>query len=98
MEIRILEIAQLEFNEAKEFYEIEQTGLGAKFENEIKNGLLRIQKFPQAWHPITKKLDGISPVNFLTKHFARQGCPKSFALRAPVSCLRIKSCAFWQEI
>jgi len=49
LEIRILEIAQLEFNEAKEFYEIEQTGLGAKFGNEIKNGFLRIQQFPQAW-------------------------------------------------
>ena len=33
MKITILEIAHLEFNEAKEFYEIEQTGLGAKFEN-----------------------------------------------------------------
>ena len=55
MEIRILEIAQLEFNEAKEFYEIEQTGLGAKFENEIKNGILRIQQFPQAWPPERKE-------------------------------------------
>jgi len=48
MNITILEIARLEFNEAKEFYEIEQTGLGAKFENEIRNGLLHIQQFPQA--------------------------------------------------
>ena len=55
MEIRILEIAQLEFNEAKEFYEIEQTGLGVKFENEIKNGILRIQQFPQAWPPERKE-------------------------------------------
>jgi hypothetical protein len=55
MEIKILEIARLEFNEAKEFYEIEQTGLGAKFENEIKNGLLRIQQFPQAWPPERKE-------------------------------------------
>ncbi len=45
----------MEFNEAKEFYEIEQTGLGAKFENEIKNGLLRIQQFPQAWPPERKE-------------------------------------------
>ncbi len=55
MEIRILEIARLEFNEAKEFYEIEQTGLGAKFENEIKDGILRIQQFPQAWPPERKE-------------------------------------------
>ena len=51
----ILEIARLEFNEAKEFYEIEQTGLGAKFENEIKNGLLHIKQFPQAWPPERKE-------------------------------------------
>ena len=37
MKIRILEIAQLEFNEAKEFYEIEQTGLGVKYGRRIKN-------------------------------------------------------------
>jgi len=55
VKITILEIARLEFNEAKEFYEIEQTGLGAKFENEIKNGLLHIQQFPQAWPPERKE-------------------------------------------
>ena len=31
MKVVILDVARLEFNEAKEFYEIEQTGLGAKF-------------------------------------------------------------------
>lgn len=55
MEIKILEIAQLEFNEAREFYEIEQIGLGAKFENEIKNGILRIKQFPRAWPPERKE-------------------------------------------
>ena len=49
MPIRILEIARLEFNEAKEFYEIEQAGLGAIFENKIEQSLLHIQQFPLAW-------------------------------------------------
>ncbi|MBI3354391.1 MAG: type II toxin-antitoxin system RelE/ParE family toxin [Nitrospirae bacterium] len=49
MKIEILEIARLEFEEAKEFYEIEQSGLGARFEDEIRNSLLRIQQYPQAW-------------------------------------------------
>lgn len=49
MKIEILEIARMEFEEAKEFYEIEQSGLGARFEDEIRNSLLRIQQFPQAW-------------------------------------------------
>jgi len=35
--------------------EIEQTGLGVKFEKEIKNGILRIQQFPQAWPPERKE-------------------------------------------
>ncbi|OGW48948.1 MAG: plasmid stabilization protein [Nitrospirae bacterium RBG_19FT_COMBO_42_15] len=49
MKIDILEIARLEFEEAKEFYEIEQSGLGARFEDEIRDSLLRIQQYPQAW-------------------------------------------------
>ncbi|MDD5773844.1 MAG: type II toxin-antitoxin system RelE/ParE family toxin [bacterium] len=55
MEIRILKIAQFEFNEAKEFYEIEQTGLGTKFENKIEQSLLHIQQFPLAWPPERKE-------------------------------------------
>jgi len=49
IKIDILEIARLEFEEAKEFYEIEQSGLGARFEDEIRDSLLRIQQYPQAW-------------------------------------------------
>jgi len=49
MKIKIAKIAKQEFNEAKQFYEIEQTGLGVRFENEIKNGILRIKKSPSAW-------------------------------------------------
>ena len=47
--IVILAVARLEFESAKEFYEIEQAGLGARFEIEIKNALLRIKQYPQAW-------------------------------------------------
>lgn len=49
MKILIAKIAQEEFNETKEFYEIEQSGLGTRFENEIKKSLLRIKQFPLAW-------------------------------------------------
>ena len=38
MKIKILKVAQLEFHEAREFYEIERTGLGKRFEREIKEG------------------------------------------------------------
>ncbi|MDQ7032957.1 MAG: hypothetical protein Q9M37_09645 [Desulfonauticus sp.] len=49
MKIEIIEIAQREFNEAKAFYEIEQPGLGIRFEREIKKALLRIKQFPTTW-------------------------------------------------
>lgn len=49
MKVIIAKIAQLEFNEAKEFYEIEQPGLGIRFEKEIKKSILRIKQYPFAW-------------------------------------------------
>ena len=49
MKIKIAGIAQQEFNEAKEFYEIEQPGLGILFEKEIKTAILRIKQFPITW-------------------------------------------------
>lgn len=54
MKIIVAQIAQREFNEAKEFYEIEKTGLGLLFEKEIKEATFRIKKFPEAW-PVEQK-------------------------------------------
>lgn len=56
MIIEILEIARREYVEAKEFYDIEQPGLGAKFEEQIRHSLLRIQQYPQAWPPERKEI------------------------------------------
>ena len=56
MKMEILEIARREFDEAKEFYEIEQPGLGTQFDEQIKHSLLRIQKYPQAWPPERKEI------------------------------------------
>ncbi len=49
MRIEILEIACLEFETAKGYYEVERSGLGVQFENEIKQALARIQQYPKAW-------------------------------------------------
>lgn len=49
MKIETLEIARKEFMAAKEFYELEQSGLGGRFENEIKQALLRVRQYPIAW-------------------------------------------------
>jgi plasmid stabilization system protein ParE len=56
MTMEILEIARLEFDEAKEFYETEQPGLGSHFDEQIKHSLLRIQQYPQAWPPERKEI------------------------------------------
>ena len=43
--IIIAKIAQKEFDDAKAFYEIEQAGLGIRFEEEVKKGYLLNELF-----------------------------------------------------
>ncbi len=56
MVIEILEIARREYAEAREFYEIEQPGLGAQFEDQIRHSLLRIRQYPKAWPAERKEI------------------------------------------
>ena len=53
MKIRFLEIAQLELNEAVEYYNSESAGLGDSFLLEALNAIERIKHFSEAWHPFT---------------------------------------------
>lgn len=55
MNIRFLEIAEIELKEAIEYYEYEARGLGDIFLQEVLNSLDRISKFPHAWHPCSKR-------------------------------------------
>lgn len=50
MEIRFLEIAQIELDEAVEYYNSESSGLGDSFLLEVLNTIERIRRFPIAWH------------------------------------------------
>jgi mRNA-degrading endonuclease RelE of RelBE toxin-antitoxin system len=56
MKIEILEIARREYDEAKEFYQTEQLGLGSQFKEQIRHSLLRIQQYPQAWQSERKEI------------------------------------------
>jgi mRNA-degrading endonuclease RelE of RelBE toxin-antitoxin system len=56
MFIEILEIARREYDEAKEFYEIEQPGVGTQFEEQIRHSLIRIQQYPQSWPSVRKEI------------------------------------------
>jgi len=55
MEIHFLEIAQKELDDAIEYYNHEVHGLGYVFLVEVLNALDRIGKFPEAWHPCSKR-------------------------------------------
>jgi hypothetical protein len=51
--IRILKPAQLELDEAFDFYESQNSGLGFDFVNEFEKAAKRIEQFPEAWHPFS---------------------------------------------
>jgi plasmid stabilization system protein ParE len=55
MRIRFLEIAEIELDEAVRFYSHELPGLGDEFLTEIMQTLDRIARFPEAWHPCSKR-------------------------------------------
>ncbi len=48
MQIRLLDIAQIEFDEAIEYYNSESAGLGDSFLLEVLNTIERIKHFPLA--------------------------------------------------
>ena len=52
--IRFLEIAQLEFDEAVEYYNAQATGLGDEFLLEVLNALERVRNYPEAWQQFTR--------------------------------------------
>lgn len=54
MKIRFLEVAQQELDEAVAYYNAEVAGLGEAFLLEALSALDRIQRFPDAWHPLSK--------------------------------------------
>ena len=55
MKINFLEIAQIELDDAIEYYNYEVPGLGDAFLTEVLNALDRIGEFPEAWHLCSKQ-------------------------------------------
>jgi plasmid stabilization system protein ParE len=53
MEIRFLEIAHVELDEAVAYYNSESQGLGDQFLLEVLSTLERIRQYPEGWHPFT---------------------------------------------
>lgn len=55
MKIRFLEIAQIELDDAIEYYNHESPGLGDAFLAEVLSALERIGEYPEAWHPCSNR-------------------------------------------
>ena len=55
MKINFLEIAQIELDDAIEYYEYQLPGIGDAFLEDILKALDRIGKFPEAWHPFSER-------------------------------------------
>lgn len=64
MEIRLLDVAQQELDEAVEYYNAESPGLGDKFLLEALAAFERIKQFPRAWHPYTENTRRCRPHRF----------------------------------
>ncbi len=64
MKIRFLAVAEIELDEAVEYYNHESPGLGSEFLAEILHALDRIARFPEAWHPCSRRTR-----RYLTRRF-----------------------------
>lgn len=49
MKIVFDKLAQLELNDASEYYDLELRGLGSRFREEIKDGIQKICEYPEGW-------------------------------------------------
>lgn len=54
MDIRFLDVARTELDDAIVYYNSESSGLGDEFLIEALKVLERISHFPNAWHPFTE--------------------------------------------
>lgn len=52
MNVRVLEVAQQELDEAVSYYNGQVAGLGGAFLLEAIAAIERIRQFPDAWHPL----------------------------------------------
>jgi plasmid stabilization system protein ParE len=49
MRVIFTSIARQELEEAVHYYELEYSGLGRQFKEEVRKAVLRVAEYPQAW-------------------------------------------------
>ncbi|MBI2300110.1 MAG: type II toxin-antitoxin system RelE/ParE family toxin [Armatimonadetes bacterium] len=55
MTIRLLAVAEVELEEAVDYYNSQSEGLGYEFAAEVRQTLARIAEHPEAWHPLSPR-------------------------------------------
>jgi len=55
MKIRYVDAADAEFRDAIAYYNQQRPGLGFEFSDEVKAAIARIQNYPLAWTPLSKR-------------------------------------------
>lgn len=63
MNIVFNELARDELNDTINFYNLELSGLGQKFKEEIKKALKRIVENPTAWPSVTQEIKNMYCIN-----------------------------------
>ena len=63
------ELAKKEFDDGKEYYEIEVTGLGKRFEQEVKRAINIIKKMPEIGSQESENIRRHILHSFLTKYY-----------------------------
>jgi plasmid stabilization system protein ParE len=56
MKLTFLEAAQSEFDETITYYEEQRSALGFEFAEEVKEALVRIEQYPEAWSPLSPRV------------------------------------------
>ncbi len=56
MNLTWLPEARIEVQEAVEWYEDQRAGLGEELAGELAHVVSLIERFPDAWHPLTKRI------------------------------------------
>lgn len=56
MKIRYLHAADVEFQEAIDYYNGQKPELGFEFSGEVKEAVARIRNYPLAWTPLSKRI------------------------------------------
>jgi hypothetical protein len=54
--VRFLQIAEIELDEAMQWYESQAPGLGEAFLIEVLSAVHRISLYPEAWHPLDEQV------------------------------------------